>query len=68
MTITLGIQFVTDPVLTARCGPLSFLGPRRFTPAGCTAAELRERADFVLISHNHYDHLSVEAVREIGRF
>ncbi len=46
-----GICFVTDPVLTDRCGPLGLLGPKRVTPAGATAQQLKERADFVLISH-----------------
>lgn len=61
-----GIAFVTDPVLTEKAGPLGLIGPKRITQAGCTTEELKRNADFVLISHSHYDHLSLDAVRAIG--
>ena len=62
-----GVTFVTDPVLEKRCGPFGgLLGPARFTPAGCTAAELARSADFALISHSHYDHLSEATVKALA--
>lgn len=57
-----GLNFLTDPVWSDRCSPLSFAGPARYRPAPCQLSEMPP-IDFVLISHNHYDHLDITAVR-----
>jgi L-ascorbate metabolism protein UlaG (beta-lactamase superfamily) len=62
-----GISFVTDPVMEDRCGPFALLGPKRITPYGCTAQQLAANADFVIISHSHYDHLSVPTLSELSQ-
>jgi L-ascorbate metabolism protein UlaG (beta-lactamase superfamily) len=53
-----------DPVFTNRCSPLSFLGPARFTPAPCPVEDLPP-IDVVVISHNHYDHMSYPTLTAI---
>lgn len=61
-----GWNLLTDPVLSPRCSPLSFVGPKRGTPPALTVAEL-PAIHRVLISHNHYDHLDRETVRALHR-
>lgn len=51
-----GVNLLTDPVFSERASPLSFAGPKRYTPAALRVAQL-PAISLVLISHNHYDHL-----------
>ena len=60
-----GYNILTDPILSQRASPLSFAGPRRYTQPALSMAQL-PRIDFVVISHNHYDHLDAETVTAIG--
>ncbi|EME38899.1 hypothetical protein DOTSEDRAFT_48373 [Dothistroma septosporum NZE10] len=52
-----GFRVLFDPVFEERCSPLTFLGPKRFTKAPCKVEDL-PIIDAVIISHNHYDHMS----------
>ena len=61
-----GLRVLLDPVLEERCSPFSFMGPKRFTKQPCAIADL-PFLDAVIISHNHYDHLSHPTVLEIHR-
>lgn len=54
-------SFVTDPVWSQRTSPVQFAGPKRTRPAGVTAESL-PKLDFVLVSHNHYDHLDTASL------
>lgn len=60
------IGLLTDPVFSQRCSPVQFIGPKRYTPAPLTVAELPP-VQHVLISHNHYDHLDEGTVRDLHR-
>jgi N-acyl-phosphatidylethanolamine-hydrolysing phospholipase D len=52
-----GLRVLFDPVFEHRCSPLSWFGPGRYTKAPCNVEEI-PLIDAVVISHNHYDHLS----------
>lgn len=61
---TAGINILTDPVWSERASPFSFAGPRRVTAPGIAFDDLPP-IDLVLLSHNHYDHLDVAALRRL---
>lgn len=62
-----GVNFLTDPTWADRSGPFSgFIGVRRYTPPGIPFDDLPP-IDFVLISHDHYDHLDEPTVRRLAR-
>jgi len=56
-----GKLILTDPYLSRTAGPFG-LGPKRFIPPAIEAAAL-PRVDLIAISHNHYDHIDVRALR-----
>eukprot|EP01114_Cavostelium_apophysatum_P020649 TRINITY_DN6979_c0_g1_i1.p1 TRINITY_DN6979_c0_g1~~TRINITY_DN6979_c0_g1_i1.p1 ORF type:complete len:375 (-),score=23.47 TRINITY_DN6979_c0_g1_i1:43-1095(-) len=57
-----GINFLTDPVYGQRASPVSFAGPKRYRDPPCKLDELPP-ISFIVISHDHYDHLDIEVVR-----
>jgi N-acyl-phosphatidylethanolamine-hydrolysing phospholipase D len=57
--------FLTDPIWSSTASPLALLGPRRFAPPALALADL-PAIDFVLVSHNHYDHLDLATLRRIA--
>lgn len=63
---TQGLNILTDPFLSSRASPVPFAGPRRVRPAALTAETLPP-IDLILLSHNHYDHMDLPALRRLGR-
>ena len=61
----MSVNILTDPAFGNRVSPLSFAGPRRYTRHVVDYAALPP-IDVVVISHNHYDHLDVAAVKRLG--
>lgn len=59
------INVLTDPAFAERVSPVSFAGPKRYTRHVVDYATL-PKIDYVVISHNHYDHLDEAAVRVLG--
>lgn len=59
-----GLRVLFDPVLEDRCSPFTFAGPKRYTRRACAVADL-PFVDAVVISHSHYDHLSVATIKEL---
>ncbi|HEV2598367.1 MBL fold metallo-hydrolase [Sphingopyxis sp.] len=59
-----GLNILTDPVWSERASPLSFAGPRRVTTPGVRLDDLPP-IDVILLSHNHYDHLDMAALRAL---
>ena len=54
-----------DPVFAERASMFSFMGPTRFHPTPISIYELPV-LDAVVISHDHYDHLDYEAVKQLA--
>jgi len=61
-----GFRVLFDPVFTPRCSPLSFMGPKRYTEMPCQVEDI-PFIDAVVISHNHYDHLSHPTIQRIAQ-
>lgn len=62
-----GINFLTDPHWNGRAGPFGGrVGVRRYTPPAFAFEDL-PRIDFVLISHDHYDHLDEPTILRLAR-
>lgn len=61
-----GINFLTDPIFSLRCSPTQLIGPKRIVPTPCSPQDLPQ-IDFVLLSHNHYDHLDYNSVRQLEK-
>jgi N-acyl-phosphatidylethanolamine-hydrolysing phospholipase D len=61
-----GVTFLTDPIFSHRAGPVSFAGPRRAVPPGVPLDAL-PAVDFVLLSHDHYDHADLPSVKRLAR-
>lgn len=60
------LTFLTDPIWSKRPSPISWLGPNRFVKPGISIDNLPE-IDFVLISHNHYDHLDLPTLLQLAK-
>ena len=58
------VNILVDPVLSERCSPVSFAGPRRFSDPPWTAEEL-PRIDVLFLSHDHYDHMDYRTIRAV---
>jgi L-ascorbate metabolism protein UlaG (beta-lactamase superfamily) len=56
--------FLTDPVWSERAGPLTF-GPKRAHAPGVRFDDL-PKVDYVLLSHDHYDHCDVVTLRRLA--
>lgn len=59
-----GVNILTDPQWSLRASPVSFAGPKRVRAPGLAFEQL-PKIDFVLISHNHYDHLDLPTVERL---
>ncbi|MGE3275301.1 MAG: MBL fold metallo-hydrolase [Vicinamibacterales bacterium] len=56
--------WITDPVFAERASPVQWAGPRRVRAPGMALDDLPPLS-FVLLSHNHYDHLDLASLRAI---
>jgi L-ascorbate metabolism protein UlaG (beta-lactamase superfamily) len=59
-------NFLFDPVYSRRAGPFGLLGPKR-VHAPAIPFDALPRIDFVLLSHDHYDHCDIAALRRLAR-
>ena len=61
-----GIAILTDPILSPRVSPLPLGGYPRLVPMPIGIDDL-PAIDYVLISHNHYDHLDANTIEALGK-
>jgi N-acyl-phosphatidylethanolamine-hydrolysing phospholipase D len=65
------IVILTDPVFSKRCSPFQWLGPQRYTATPTNVEDMANSSvenvwpDLLVLSHNHYDHLDHDTVKEI---
>lgn len=59
-----GKTLVTDPFLSDHASPFPPFGPKRFAPPALRAGELPP-IDFLLLTHNHYDHLDLPSLNAL---
>ncbi|HSX37488.1 MAG TPA: MBL fold metallo-hydrolase [Chlamydiales bacterium] len=62
-----GLVILTDPIWENYCAPIPFKALKRSHEAPIALSDL-PRIDFVLISHNHYDHLDAKTVKHLHAF
>lgn len=61
-----GINILTDPIWSERTSPFQWIGPKRQAKPGIKFEDL-PHIDFILISHNHYDHLDVGTLKQLDQ-
>jgi len=61
-----GVRVLTDPVWGPRASPSRLLGPKRFQPVPVGLRSLPP-IDLVVISHDHYDHLDKNVIKEFAQ-
>jgi len=61
-----GVNILTDPIWSLRAGPYSWLGTKRIRAAGVKIEDL-PLINFILISHDHYDHLDLQTLKSISK-
>lgn len=60
------VTFLTDPIWSSRPSPIPLVGPNRYVEPGLEMKNLPP-IDFVVISHNHYDHLDIPTLRALAK-
>lgn len=60
-----GLNLLTDPIWSDRASPFSWAGPKRRRSPGVRMQDLPP-IHAVLLSHNHYDHLDLPTLRQLG--
>ncbi|MDB4299499.1 MBL fold metallo-hydrolase [bacterium] len=60
------LTFLTDPIWSGRPSPVPLIGPSRFVDPGLALDDLPP-IDFVLISHNHFDHMDLPTLRDLAQ-
>lgn len=60
------VNILTDPIWSMRTSPFQWAGPKRMRPPGIRFEDL-PKIHYVLISHNHYDHLDINTMLRIWK-
>ena len=61
-----GVRVLIDPVWEQRAAPMQWFGPERFFAPPLRLEEI-PRIDMVLVSHDHYDHLGANTLRNLTK-
>lgn len=59
------VTFLTDPIWSDAASPIQWAAPKRFVPPGIAMKDLPP-IDFVVLSHNHYDHLDLPTLEALA--
>ena len=59
-----GLNILTDPIYSERASPFQWAGPKRIRDPGIAMKDL-PNIDVILVSHNHYDHLDVDTLKQL---
>ncbi len=59
-----GMNILIDPVFSERSSPVSFVGNKRFSHPPVGVEDL-PHIDLLVLSHDHYDHLDYNVIKEI---
>ena len=60
-----GVIVLCDPFFGERASPVSFAGTKKFAYSNDVTVDEMPNIDFVLISHDHYDHLDAKTIKEL---
>ncbi|WP_375748930.1 MBL fold metallo-hydrolase [Vibrio sp. HN007] len=60
-----GRFWLFDPMFSERASPMQWIGPKRFHQPPLSIEDLPPLAG-VIISHNHYDHLDEDSIRQLA--
>jgi L-ascorbate metabolism protein UlaG (beta-lactamase superfamily) len=61
-----GVRILIDPLWDERAAPTTWAGPKRFFPPTIALGDL-PAIDAVIISHDHFDHLGAETIRQLAQ-
>lgn len=61
-----GKTFLTDPIFSTGCGPIKYPSRLYNVPEGLEIENL-PKIDYVLVSHNHYDHLDYDSIKKLQK-
>jgi L-ascorbate metabolism protein UlaG (beta-lactamase superfamily) len=61
-----GLRILIDPVWDERAAPTTWAAPKRFFPPTIALSDL-PAIDAVIISHDHFDHLGAETIRQLAQ-
>ncbi len=59
------VNILVDPVFSERASPVSYVGSKAFGGSNVFGVEDLPPIDIVLISHDHYDHLDYNVIRQL---
>ncbi len=61
-----GKNIIVDPMFSTYSSPLQIVGPKRFSYSPVNADDLPD-IDYVLITHDHYDHLDYDTIKDLDK-
>lgn len=61
-----GKNILTDPIWSKRASPMPFIGPKRYNEPAVAIEDL-PNIDYVLISHNHYEHMDIATIKALKK-
>ena len=61
-----GKGILTDPIWSERCSPVTWAGPKRYTPPGLAINKI-PYLHYVVISHSHYDHMDLPTLKKLEK-